>query len=71
MSRSLVCFFIQSYQKISRLYMPRTCRFYPSCSSYALEAVERFGVLKGAQKAVIRILRCNPFFKGGYDPLKD
>lgn len=47
--------------------LPPACRFYPTCSTYALEAVERFGVFKGSILAVYRILRCNPYCKGGVD----
>jgi uncharacterized protein len=46
------------------------CRFYPTCSQYAIEAIEKYGSLKGSILAVKRILRCNPFNKGGYDPVK-
>jgi uncharacterized protein len=46
------------------------CRFYPTCSQYAIEAIEKYGALKGGIMAVKRILRCNPFNKGGYDPVK-
>ena len=46
------------------------CRFYPSCSEYAIEAVERYGVLAGLTKSLKRIFRCNPFSAGGYDPVK-
>lgn len=46
------------------------CRFYPTCSEYTLEALEKYGVLKGGFMAIKRILRCNPFNKGGYDPVK-
>ncbi|MBE5921307.1 MAG: membrane protein insertion efficiency factor YidD [Lachnospiraceae bacterium] len=45
------------------------CRFYPTCSQYAIEAVEKYGALKGGFLAVKRILRCNPFSKGGFDPV--
>ena len=57
------------YQKyISPLKKP-CCRFYPTCSQYALEAVEKYGALKGGALAAWRICRCNPFSKGGYDPV--
>ena len=57
------------YQKgISPLYPPR-CRYIPTCSQYALEAVEKYGAVKGTFLATKRILRCNPFHKGGYDPV--
>lgn len=46
------------------------CRFIPTCSEYALEAVEKYGAVKGGFLAVKRILKCHPFHKGGYDPLK-
>lgn len=54
---------------ISPLKRP-SCRFYPTCSMYAIEAIEKYGALKGLFMAVKRILRCNPFSKGGYDPVK-
>jgi len=47
----------------------RNCRYYPTCSSYALEAVEKYGCLKGGFLALKRILRCHPFRAGGYDPV--
>lgn len=66
----LVIFLIKGYKKfISPLFPPR-CRFYPSCSSYAIQAIEKYGIFKGGMKATYRILRCNPFNKGGYDPVK-
>ncbi|MBP5492539.1 MAG: membrane protein insertion efficiency factor YidD [Clostridiales bacterium] len=46
------------------------CRFSPTCSQYTLEAIEKYGFLRGSLKGIWRILRCNPFCKGGYDPLK-
>ena len=48
---------------------PPCCRFIPTCSQYALEAVEKYGAVKGSWLAAKRILRCNPFHKGGYDPV--
>jgi uncharacterized protein len=60
---------IRCYQVIlSPLLGPR-CRFYPSCSNYALEALERFGLLKGGYLSLYRILRCHPLSKGGVDPV--
>jgi putative membrane protein insertion efficiency factor len=47
-----------------------SCRFSPTCSAYAVEAIEKYGALKGTLLAVWRILRCNPFGKGGFDPVK-
>ena len=61
---------IRFYRRyISQLKQP-SCRFYPTCSQYALEAVERYGAYKGAIMAIKRIFRCHPFNKGGYDPVK-
>lgn len=60
---------IRFYQKkISPFFLPR-CRFYPTCSQYAVEAIERFGAFKGGLLALWRLLRCNPLFPGGYDPV--
>lgn len=53
---------------ISPMY-PASCRYLPTCSQYALEAVEKYGALKGGYLALRRILRCHPFRKGGYDPV--
>ena len=52
------------------LYPYGYCRFTPSCSEYAIRALEKYGIIKGGYKAILRILRCNPFNKGGYDPIK-
>ncbi len=46
------------------------CKYYPTCSEYAIQAIEKYGVIKGCFLGMKRILRCNPFSKGGYDPLK-
>lgn len=68
--KKILIVLIKFYRKyISPLKTP-CCRFYPSCSQYALDAVEKYGALKGSALAVWRILRCNPFNKGGYDPVK-
>lgn len=59
---------IELYQKyLSPLKRQPTCRFIPTCSEYAIMAIEKYGFLKGSLKAVWRILRCNPFSKGGLD----
>ena len=61
---------IKLYRKyISPLKGRPTCIYYPTCSQYAIEALEKYGVVKGTYLAVRRILRCHPFHKGGYDPV--
>ncbi|MDO8669014.1 MAG: membrane protein insertion efficiency factor YidD [Candidatus Buchananbacteria bacterium] len=69
---------IKIYQKtlsfdhgIMRVFFPNGyCKYHPTCSDYAYLAVEKYGILKGGLKSIWRILRCNPFSKGGHDPVK-
>ena len=51
-------------------YKNINCKFYPTCSEYTKQAIEKYGAFKGSMLGIARILRCNPFSKGGYDPLK-
>ncbi len=67
--KSLLVGLIKFYKKFISPLTPPSCRFYPSCSSYALEAVERYGALRGGWLAVKRVARCHPFSQGGYDPV--
>ena len=60
---------IRFYQRRISPGLPPRCRFIPTCSQYALEAIRRYGALKGGARALWRILRCNPFSHGGYDPV--
>lgn len=61
---------IRFYQRIlSPLKGKGSCRFYPTCSTYAIQALTKYGFLRGTAKAIKRILKCHPFHKGGYDPL--
>lgn len=63
-------FLIRTYQTtLSPRFSGGACRYTPTCSQYAIEAIEVHGVFKGSLLAARRILRCNPFFKGGYDPV--
>ena len=69
--KRLLILLIRFYQQgISPLKQP-CCKYYPTCSNYALQAIERFGVFKGGFLALYRILRCNPFSHGGYDPVPE
>ena len=60
---------IKSYRRFISPLFPPTCRFQPTCSQYAIEAIDRFGMLQGGWFSVKRILKCHPFYPGGYDPV--
>jgi len=60
---------ISIYKRCISPYMPPSCRFTPTCSTYAIEALQKYGVVKGSWLAIKRILRCHPFHEGGYDPV--
>ena len=62
---------IKLYRMTLSKILPRCCRYYPSCSEYGLSVVRRFGAVKGGYLALRRIIRCNPFAAGGYDPVPD
>lgn len=68
---ALVRVIIRGYQIAVSPVLPKSCRFYPSCSSYAMKSVERFGVLRGGWLAGKRILRCHPWTDSAYDPVPD
>jgi putative membrane protein insertion efficiency factor len=61
---------LRFYKTYLSPFLPSSCRFYPTCSEYAMEAINKYGVLKGSIKGIYRILRCNPFNRGGYDPVR-
>jgi uncharacterized protein len=65
----LLLFMLRAYQYAIRPLMGANCRFFPSCSDYAREAVERHGAVKGAWLAARRVARCQPYHPGGYDPV--
>jgi len=60
---------IQFYRLFISPLKPPTCRFVPTCSEYALQAIEKYGIIRGGKMAIQRILRCHPFHPGGYDPV--
>ncbi|OQX61936.1 MAG: membrane protein insertion efficiency factor YidD [Desulfococcus sp. 4484_241] len=67
--KKAVMFLIRVYQTVISPFLGPRCRFYPSCSQYAYEAVSRYGVIKGSFLAAKRVARCHPFCPGGYDPV--
>ncbi|MDR7481614.1 MAG: membrane protein insertion efficiency factor YidD [Armatimonadota bacterium] len=69
MSKRLLILMIVAYRRVVSPMLPRSCRFYPSCSAYGLEAIERYGAWRGVALTLRRISRCHPFHPGGYDPV--
>jgi putative membrane protein insertion efficiency factor len=65
----LLVLFVRAYQMLLSPLLPPACRYYPSCSNYAIEALEKHGAWRGGWMAVRRILRCHPFRPGGFDPV--
>ncbi|MDR0504142.1 MAG: membrane protein insertion efficiency factor YidD [Treponema sp.] len=69
--KNIALILIKFYQYAVSPHFPPVCRYYPSCSSYAYEAVQKHGFLRGGALAVKRIFRCHPFHHGGYDPVPE
>lgn len=67
--KTIAIMIIKGYRLFISPLKPPTCRFVPTCSEYALQAIEKHGVIRGSIMAVRRILRCHPFHPGGYDPV--
>ena len=67
--KRLIIWLIQGYRQLISPLFPPTCRFQPTCSQYALEAIELYGVWQGGMMAIWRVLRCHPFHPSGYDPV--
>lgn len=67
--KRLLLLLVHIYRSCISPLFPPSCRYYPTCSAYALEAIERYGAWRGGWMALRRILRCHPFHKGGYDPV--
>ena len=68
--RKLFIGLIQIYRRFLSPMLPPTCRYEPSCSLYTVQAIEKYGVLKGLFMGILRVLRCHPFARGGFDPVK-
>ena len=69
--KKLFLLVIRFYQTAISPNMPARCRYYPTCSSYAYKAISEFGAMRGGLLAILRILRCHPFHKGGFDPVPE
>ena len=69
MNRILI-FFVRIYQYTLSPMLGQRCKYYPSCSNYAIDALREYGAIRGAGMAAWRLLRCNPFSNGGYDPVQ-
>ena len=68
--KTILIFLIRVYQRLFSPLLPPACRFYPSCSQYFIEALQKKGLFKGSALGVWRILRCNPLSRGGFDPVE-
>ncbi|NQT23512.1 MAG: membrane protein insertion efficiency factor YidD [Candidatus Omnitrophica bacterium] len=66
--KNLLIFLIKIYRNLLSPFKLQSCRFYPSCSEYAIESIDKYGIFKGITKAIMRISKCHPFHKGGFDP---
>ena len=69
--KTILMLLIKFYRSAISPYLPKACRFTPTCSVYAIEAIGRFGAIRGSLLSMYRILRCNPFCRGGYDPVPE
>ena len=68
--KSVLILLIRAYRVVLSPLLPPACRFTPTCSEYALQAIEKYGALRGVYLAARRLLRCHPFHSGGYDPVR-
>ncbi|HET9533395.1 MAG TPA: membrane protein insertion efficiency factor YidD [Blastocatellia bacterium] len=66
----VLIYLLRAYKLLISPLLPPACRFTPTCSEYAIEAIKKYGALRGSYMGVRRLLRCHPFHQGGYDPVK-
>ena len=69
MIRRIALLMVRFYQRVISPILPKSCRFYPTCSEYTYQAIEKYGVIKGIYLGIKRISKCHPFHPGGNDPL--
>lgn len=69
MVKNFLILLIKGYQKFISPLLGKNCRFYPTCSQYTIQALEKYGLIKGSLLSIKRIVKCNPFHPGGYDPV--
>lgn len=69
--RKILIYLVKIYQRFISPALPKSCRYYPTCSTYMIDALKKFGLILGLIMGVSRILRCNPFVRGGVDPVPD
>jgi uncharacterized protein len=67
--KTLLLILLRGYKAALSPFLPPACRYVPTCSDYAAEAIERYGAFRGSVMAIWRVLRCHPFVRGGYDPV--
>lgn len=65
--KTIALFLLKVYKRLLSPLLPNSCRFYPTCSEYSRQAIEKYGVLKGSRLSIVRISKCHPFHKGGID----
>jgi putative membrane protein insertion efficiency factor len=70
MIRAVLVLVLKLYKKVISPFLAPACRFYPSCSQYAIDALEKYGVCKGLWLTAVRLLKCQPLHPGGYDPVR-
>ena len=68
--KGVLIFFIRAYKLLISPLLPPSCRFTPTCSEYAMQAIQKYGALRGVYLGARRLLRCHPFHPGGYDPVR-
>ena len=68
--KQVLVFLIRGYRLVISPLLPPACRFTPTCSEYALESIQKYGATRGTYLSIRRLLRCHPFHRGGYDPVK-